>query len=191
MVRIPQDFLRRPLLDDVAAIHDKHPRGESRDNPEVVRDEDYGHAEAFFQRPQQFHDLGLDGHVQCGGRFVRDQHVRLAGQRHGNHNALLHPAAQLMRVIMHTGRRIEDTDCVQPADDLRVNISNVATMQTDRFADLVAYSVNWVERCARFLENVGDLAAAQFAQAGRVHRHDTFAVEKYFPLFYLRRRHRQ
>ena len=156
-----------------------------------MRDQDHGHTEALFQRSQQFHDLRLDGHVQRSGRLVRDQHVRLAGQRHGDHDALLHSAAQLVRIIVHAGRRIDDADRVEPAHDLRIDVRDIAAMQTDRLPDLAPHRVNRVERRAWLLENVGDLSAAQLAQAGRVHRHDAFAIEEYFPAFDHRRRHRQ
>ena len=44
-------------------------------------------------------DLRLDGDVERGGRLVGDQHLRIAGQRHGDHGALAHAAGQLMRIF--------------------------------------------------------------------------------------------
>ena len=37
---------------------------------------------------EELQDLRLDGDVEGGGRFVRDQEVRLVGQRHGDHDPL-------------------------------------------------------------------------------------------------------
>ena len=47
---------------------------------------------------EQLDDLRLDRDVERGGRLVGDQHVGLAQQRHGDHDALAHAAAELMRI---------------------------------------------------------------------------------------------
>ena len=186
-----QNFLRWPLLDDFAAIHDKDARGKTRHDAEVVGDEDHGHAEAFFQRGKQLHDLRLDGDIERGGRFVGNKDVGLTGQRHGDHDALLHAAAQLMRVIVHALGRIDDADRIEPAHHLGIDIGDIGTVQTHGLGNLAAHGVNRIERRARILENVGDLAAAQFAQLRRVHGEDILSVEKNFAAFDVGRRNRQ
>ena len=47
----------------------------------------------------QLQNLRLDGHVQGGGGLVRDQHRRLAGQRHRDHHPLSQAAAELERIL--------------------------------------------------------------------------------------------
>ena len=42
-------------------------------------------------------DLGLDRDVQRRGRLVGDEELRVAGEGHGDHHALAHPAAELVR----------------------------------------------------------------------------------------------
>jgi len=49
--------------------------------------------------PQQAEYLGLDGDVECGGRFVRNQQFRFEGKTHGDHGALLHTTAELVRIF--------------------------------------------------------------------------------------------
>ena len=53
----------------------------------------------MFQLSEQIEDLGLNGHVKCGRRLVRNEQGWVAGQSHGDHHALLHTAAELVRVI--------------------------------------------------------------------------------------------
>ena len=47
--------------------------------------------------------LQLDGDVEIGGRFVRDDQPGATGQRHGAHDALPHTATHLVWVLMHAG----------------------------------------------------------------------------------------
>ena len=48
----------------------------------------------------QFEVLGLDGHIQRGRWLVRDDQFRGAVQGQGDYDALLHPSAELMRIIL-------------------------------------------------------------------------------------------
>ena len=65
--------------------------GQPGDDPQVVRDPDHGHVQLLLQPLDQVHDLGLDGHVEGGGRLVGDQQFGEAGQRHRDHDPLGHP----------------------------------------------------------------------------------------------------
>ena len=58
----------------------------------VIRE--HSHASVVAQAAQQVKDLRLDGHVQGRGGLVGDQQLRVAGQRHGDHDALAHAARQ-------------------------------------------------------------------------------------------------
>ena len=55
-------------------------------------------AELLFQVHHQLQDLGLDGHVERGGRLIGNQHG-VAGQRHGDHGALAHAAGELVGIF--------------------------------------------------------------------------------------------
>ncbi len=81
-----------------------------RDDAKVVGHQDDGHAELAAQVVDQLEDLALDGHVECGGRLVRDQQARLAGERGSDHRALTHPAGQLMRVLAGHALRLRHAD---------------------------------------------------------------------------------
>ena len=60
--------------------------------------EDHGEAELLTQLVEQCDDLLLDGDVQGGGRLVRDDELRVAGQGHSNQDALALTAGQFVRV---------------------------------------------------------------------------------------------
>ena len=57
--------------------------------------------------------MSLDGDVKSGGRFVGDEDLRVAGESHGDHDALTHAARELMGVIVEAGRGVGDTDEVE------------------------------------------------------------------------------
>ena len=71
-----EDARDRRLLDDPAGVHHEHAVAHLRDDAEVVRDEEHGHAQLARQPADQRQHLGLDGHVERGGRLVRDQQAR-------------------------------------------------------------------------------------------------------------------
>ena len=54
---------------------------------------------------QQVENLRLDGDVERRRRLVGDQQVGLAGQRHGDHHALLHAAGQLEGIFVERAAR--------------------------------------------------------------------------------------
>ncbi len=63
-------------------------------------------------------DLRLDGGVERRGRLVGDQQVGLAGQRHGDHDALVQPAGELVRIVAEPARGVGDADLVEQAQRL-------------------------------------------------------------------------
>src|SRR4029453_4732349 len=88
-------------LDDATGVHDMDGLAHAGDHAEVVGDEQQGGVAVGDLGPQQVEDLGLDGDVEGGRRLVGDQQLRLAGERHGDHGPLAHPARELVRVGVH------------------------------------------------------------------------------------------
>ena len=74
-----------------------------------------------LQLLEQVKDLALDGDIERGRRFVGDQQLRVAGERHGDHDALAHAAGKLVRIGAQRacGRRnaheVEQLDCARCA----------------------------------------------------------------------------
>lgn len=88
---------RRPRLLDGAVLQDDdlvRPGGRDR---EIVGDQQDPDAELAPQIVQQVQDLLLHGHVQGGGRFVRDQQPRPGKDRERDEHPLQLPAGELMR----------------------------------------------------------------------------------------------
>ena len=53
---------------------------------------------SLLKLADQLEDLRLDGDVERGGRFVGDQQLRAAGERHRDHHALAQAAGELVRI---------------------------------------------------------------------------------------------
>ena len=103
----------RARLDDAAGVHHQHPVGDLGHHAHVVGDEHDRRAVLAPQPPQQVEDLRLHGDVERGRRLVGDQQRGVAGQRHGDHRALAHPAGELVRVAVDAPRGVGDADLAQ------------------------------------------------------------------------------
>ena len=95
----------RPLLDDLAAIHDGDAVGEMRDDRDVVRDEQVGDAELVAQVGEQVDDRGLHRDVERRDRLVAHDEARVGGERARDADALLLAAAHLVGVAVGVVRR--------------------------------------------------------------------------------------
>ena len=105
MARLREQVLDGGLLDLAAGIHDDDALGHLGDDAEVVRDEDDGGAGLGLELAHEIEDLRLHGDVERGGRLVGDQQLGIAGERHGDHDALAHAAGQLVRILLEALRR--------------------------------------------------------------------------------------
>ena len=99
LARLGENLPDRSGLDQLAVMHDDDAVGHLRDHAHVVGDEDERHAEVALQVAHQAEDLRLHGDVEGGGRLVGDQHLRIAGERDGDHDALAHAARELVRIL--------------------------------------------------------------------------------------------
>src|SRR5207237_6245134 len=109
IARVAEQLRRRRLFPNFSIAHHHHVIGDLAHQREVVRDEEHRHLVALLQSGDQIHDLALDRHVQRRGRLIGDQELRLAGDRHGDHHALLLPARELKWIYVEPGLRLRDT----------------------------------------------------------------------------------
>src|SRR5881275_3043952 len=164
VLRVVEDLLLVPLLDDPAGVHDEDPVGDVGDDAEVVRDQDDRRAEVALQVLDQLQDLSLDRHVEGRGRLVCDQQVRVAGQRQRDHHALPHPARELMRVVVDPLFRPRDSDLRQQVDRSPARLALLqVVVRVELLLDLPADRVHRVQRGHRVLEDHRDLLAADLA----------------------------
>ena len=91
----------RPLLDQPTRIEDADPRAHLRDDAEVVADEEHRGLELGLQGGDEVEHLRLDRRVEAGRGLVEDEERRVLGKRHRDHDSLLHPARELVRVAVH------------------------------------------------------------------------------------------
>ncbi len=75
-----------------------------------------------LQLGQQLEDLRLHRHVERRGRLVGDQHVGVAGERHGDHHPLPLAAGELVRVGVDPPLGLGDADEAQELDDARAGL---------------------------------------------------------------------
>ena len=145
-------------------IHHDHALRGFRDHAEIMGDQDDRGAKLGLELPDQVQDLRLDGDVERRGRLVGDQHLRIAGQRHGDHDALAHPAGELMRVLADAPLRFRNAHQREHLDGARERrAARQILVQHQDFADLVADGQHGIERGHRLLEDHRDLIAAQRA----------------------------
>ena len=103
-------------LHDSSRIHDLDPVAEPGHHSEVMGDENHGRTELVLQAFDQFQDLGLDGHVEGGRRFVRDEQFGLGDQGHRDHDALAHASGKLVGIEVNSLGRVLDAHFVQGVD---------------------------------------------------------------------------
>ena len=148
------------LLHHLARLHDIDAIGDAPHDIEIVGDEDHAHAEALAQIRHQIEDLGLDGDVERGRRFIGDQQVGIVGDRHGDHHALALAARHLVGVGLHAALGIGDSHELQQPQGLAARfIRRELAVMHDRLHQLVADGVERIERGHRLLEDHGDLPA--------------------------------
>ena len=118
MPGIVEQRLDAGFLDLLAGIHHDDALRGLRDHAEIVGDQDQPGAEFLLQIDDQRQDLGLDRDVERGGRLVRDQQRRPAGQRHRDHGALAHAAGELVRILLRPAFGLGNPDQAQHFDRL-------------------------------------------------------------------------
>ncbi len=74
--RLGEHVAGRPLLDDLARVHDRDPVARLGDDPEVVGDQQERRVEVRLQVGEDPEDLRLDDHVERRRRLVGDEQLR-------------------------------------------------------------------------------------------------------------------
>lgn len=80
MLRVIEDGLGVPSFHDLSLPHDHDVVGRLANNGEVMGDEQMAHGGLIADIAELVQDVGLDGHVERGERFVEDQDLRLGRQ---------------------------------------------------------------------------------------------------------------
>ena len=166
MLGVVEEPLDGRVLDPPARVHHEDAVGQPRDDPEVVRDEDDCGPQPLADVAQHVEDDRLGRHIEGGRRLVRYEHLRVAGEGHRDQHALLHPARELVRVVVDALLGALDANGAQELDGAFARRRpGDAEVALERLSDLAAHSKRRVERDHRLLEDVGQLAAPHSTQS--------------------------
>ena len=103
---VEEHLVHRPLLQQLAFAHHRHPGAQLAHHMEVVGDEEDPRPLLPVDLFQQVQDALLDGHVQGGGGLVTDEEFGLRDDGRGHHGPLEHPAGQFVGVLAIEHRRL-------------------------------------------------------------------------------------
>ena len=161
MAGIVVDLVGGADLHDVARVHHGYPVGNVGHHAQIVGDEQDGQIVLDLHFFEQLQNLGLNGHVQCGGGLVADQDLGAAGRCNGDHHPLAHPAGELVRVLLKALFRLRDAHIPQVSQRLFPCGSALqALMQGDGFHDLCPDGLERVQAGHGVLHDHGNLPAA-------------------------------
>ena len=182
VLRVREDVPHAVVFDQLASIHDGHFVGDLGDHTEVVRDEQNRHATLIAQLADQREDLSLDRHVECGGWLVGDEQLRIARQRHRDHDALLLTARHLVRVLVERHLGLRNADLLEEFERAGTSLgASHLLVQQDRFGHLIADAIDRVERGPRLLKDHGDVFAAHMPHLGARQLNQIAAEERDAP----------
>src|SRR5271166_4245320 len=184
----PCQHLRRGALLDLASLPHHHDAvGDLGDDAHVMGDEENRHPISILQGLDQFEDVGLDRHVERGGRLIGDEQLRSASERNGDHDALSHAAGKSMRIVVKSLTCGRNAHAFENAQRLRLGRLAIDRSVIDqRFCDLKSDSENRIEARHRLLEDHGGGSAAKAAHLPLRELEHVTAVEanNSFGLFY-------
>ncbi len=143
-----------------------------------MSDQDHRHVELLFKGAELVEDLFLDRDIERGGGFISYEEFGLAAERHGDHHSLLHPSGELVGIIVHPLFWVDDTDHVEEAEDLCINVCDLWAMDPDGFRYLLSDRENGVEGSGGFLEDVCDVFSADLSEVALGQLEDISAIEK-------------
>jgi len=144
---ILEDDFDRPFLDDPARVEDADAIAHLRDDGEVVADEEDCRLELRLELRDEVEHLRLHRRVEPGGRLVEDQELRILRERHGDHDALLHPAGELMRIARQHARGVGDLHVAECLERPVRRLAGGGAEYRERLGDLRADAHARVERC--------------------------------------------
>lgn len=166
------------MFDDPSRVHDGHRIGDSRDEPEIMRDQDHGHPEFVARFHEQLEDLRLDGHIERGRRLIRNEEPRLSDESHRDHDPLTHPPGKLVGVLTKPPVGGRDPDEGEHVGRLPQGASALhPTMDAQDLGDLIANGMQGIEGRHRILEDNTDPTASDARQIGLSHREQVLSLE--------------
>ena len=182
MGRAVENRFGRALFHHLTTVQHQDLVTQTRNYTQVVRDHDDGGAEVALQFAHQGQDLGLHGHVQCRGGLVGNQHIGLAQQGHGDHDALAHAARKLVRIHTDAASRFGHLHGIERLDGAHACVlAREALVQFQHLGHLALHREVRVERGHRILKDHGDAVAANAVEFGRRHAQHVLPLKAHLP----------
>src|SRR6185436_5978773 len=164
MPRLAQDLGDIAVLDELAGVEHADAVAHLADDAEVVADQERGGVVLLLEVRDEVQHLGLDRRVEARRRLVQDQQLGIGGERHGDHDALLHAAGELVRIPAQDGLGVGDLDLSERTDRAFARLVAARSAQREDLTELASHSQRRVERGAGVLVDHRDLVAAQLTQ---------------------------
>jgi hypothetical protein len=150
VLRGAEDALARGVLDDPPGAHHRDLVGDRRNDAKIVGDDDDRGAKPLLKLGEQRQDLRLHGDVERGRGLIRDQQLRVVGERHRDHRPLAHATRELVRVLVYTPLGVGDPDQLEQLEGaIAAHRLGDVTVSTDRLHQLGAHLVEGVQRRQR------------------------------------------
>jgi hypothetical protein len=169
VARVVEHLLDGTGLDDAPGIEHTDAVTHAEDHVQVVADEQHARAELLAQRGDEVEHFRLDSGVEAGRRLVEDQQRRILRQGHGDDDALVHPARELVGVPAHDPSGIRDLDLLEHRVHPLVGLVVLDPLQREDLGDLVADADRGVQRRGRVLVHHRHLRCPQPADGGVAH----------------------
>ena len=182
MLRTPDNRLGGALFLNLALAKHHDPVGAFGGQRQIVGDKQHGGSRLATQDIEQVENALLHRDVKGAGRLVGNNQIRLQGNGDGDQHPLLHPARQLMRVLVKTLFRVAEPDFSEQVEDLLPAFGGgEGLMQLQNLFHLLTNGFYWVKRIAWVLRHQADAHSAQAVQAFCRPVANHFAIENNSP----------
>ena len=168
---LQQDILRLPFLHQLAVLQDGNAVAQAQRLVQVVGDEDDGLVEPGLQLQQVILHLAAYQRIQCREGFVHQQDLGIGGQRAGQPHPLLHPAGELMRILVLEARQ---PHLVQPVTGLFLTLGARHLLHGQSIGGVVQHGA--VRKEPEALEDHAHLLLAQVGQLAPSQFHHVLAI---------------
>lgn len=149
-------FLRRGAGDDAAFFEQHNARGEQQGFAEIMRDEDYGLAEAASERREFTLEFSAGDGIERAERFIHQEYRRIGRKGAGNADALTLAAGELAGVAVRKFRWIKSNEG-QEFSDSNGSAATVPFFKGRHEGDILRDRK--VREEASILNNISDAAA--------------------------------
>ena len=99
-------------------------------------DEEHREAPLRLEASEKLEDSGLEGGVESGRGLIGDDELGIAGDGHGDEDALLHPSAELVGIVLRALSRLGNAHLGEELDGPRAGSAAAeAEMSSERLGE--------------------------------------------------------